>query len=266
MVSWSGGHKQAKVYFFREEGELSGPAVNVFVDGNYLASVLDGGYRAAIVCSTGDQVLPSFTRNTSFADRDTGVDYNFAAGETAYVKITAGNQGEPIFQRVDVAEGQRAIGRLRRQTQTLPRVRDVRTCEKAVLEKITLEAHSLFKFDKWDYKNMLPEGKEEIANVGEKIRSNQVKISDIKVVGYTDPRGSNAYNVGLSQRRAMTVKKALQSAGVNVPITTEGLGERNLVVRGCLKKHRSNRKARMSCDQPNRRVEIIIYGTRSRSK
>ncbi len=265
------GDRQAKVYFYREQGSINGPAVNVFVDGDYLASILDGGYREATVCSTGEQLLPSFTKNTGFADRDTGVDYNFVAGETAYIKIVSDQQGQPIFQRVEAAEGAAAINNLAQQTQTLPRTKPNRVCkqkviERIVLEKFNLQASSLFKFDRSDYANMLPKGKQEIQKVGQIITSGKFNISDIKVVGYTDPMGTEAYNMALSKRRAATVKQALKSAGVNYPIMAEGLGERNLLVRDCLQKHGKNRKARMACDQPNRRVEIIIYGTKKKKE
>lgn len=254
------GDKQSRVVFMREEGAVNGPAVNVFVDGDYLASLLGGGYRAAVVCSHGDLVLPSFSRNNRFADRDTGVDYNFVTGETAYVKVVSDAVGQPIFQRVSVQEGEEMLSSLKQETQTLPRVKDNRLCDKAVLEKFTLQAHSLFKFDKSDYRNMLPKGREEINALGEVFKKGQAQITSVKVVGYTDPMGSRAYNLALSDRRAQTVKKALQVAGVQANIETEGLGEANLLVRNCLEKNRHNRTQRMRCDQPNRRVEIIVYG------
>ncbi len=257
------GDKQSTVYFYREKDAFEGPAVNVFVDGDYLASVLDGGYRAAVVCSSGDRILPSFTRNTSFADRDTGVDYNFVTGETEYVKIMVNNQHQPIFQRVSKEEGEHAVSQLKQETQTLPRVKDNRLCDKAILDKFTLQAHSLFKFNKSSYKDMLQKGREEIQEIGRKINLGIVDIKEIKVVGYTDPMGSPAYNEALSKRRAKTVREALLKAGVKANIVMEGLGERNLLVRDCLKKYPKNRKQRMLCDQPNRRVEIIIYGNRS---
>ncbi len=256
------GDKQSRVYFYREKGAFSGPAVNVFVDGDYLASILDGGYREAIVCSTGERILPSFTKNVGFADRDSGIDYNFITGETSYIKVSLGENNLPIFERVEPAIGQEAVNQLAQETQTLPRIKPNRLCNKAVLEKVTLEAHSLFKFDRWDYANMLPKGREEIKRVGEKIKEYGIQVDEVKVVGYTDPMGTNKYNLTLSKHRAATVKKALQSAGVTSPIVAEGLGERNLLVRGCSKKHGKNRKARMACDQPNRRVEIILYGTK----
>ncbi len=259
------GDKQATVYFYREKGAFVGPAVNVFVDGDYLASIKEGGYRATLVCSTGERIFPSFTKNTGFADRDTGIDYNFEVGTVSYVKILLNKAGLPVFLRVSENEGKQAIGRLAQQTQTLPRVKDNRSCRtEVVMEKITLGAHSLFKFDKSSYQDMLAKGKREIQEVANKINSGQFKVKHIKVVGYTDPMGNDTYNQRLSEHRAGTVKQALQAAGVTVPIASEGLGERNLLVRDCLPKYGKNRKARMQCDQPNRRVEIMIYGVNSR--
>ncbi len=255
------GDKQSTVYFYREKASAGvDTAINVFVDGDYLASLLKGGYRAAVICSTGERLLPSFTRNTSFADRDTGIDYNFNVGETAYVKVLEDAQGLPVFQRVSNEEGASAVRSLRQQTQTLPRVKPNKLCDTPVVEKITLQAHSLFKFDKSSYRDMLPEGKQEIADVAEKIKAGQFRIDSIKVIGYTDPMGSERYNIALSKRRAATIKSALQSAGINVPIQSQGLGKSNLLVRDCLQKYKNNAQQRMACDQPNRRVEIIIYG------
>ncbi len=257
------GDKQATVYFYREKGAIDGPAVNVFIDGDYLASVLDGGYRAGVICSTGERLPPNFTTNKRFADRDTGVDYNFEAGKVHYVKIVLDDHKRPVFQRVSVQEGARAVRGLRQETQTLPRVKDNRLCNAAVLEKVTLDAGSLFKFDKSDYGNMLAEGKEQIKEVGRRINEeNQMKIKAIKVDGYTDPMGSDDYNLSLSRRRAQTVKAALKAAGVRVPIEAQGFGESNLIVRDCLKRFGKDRKQRMACDQVNRRVEIILYGNR----
>lgn len=258
------GDKQSRIIFMREEGAVDGPAVNVFVDGDYLASLRSGGYRSAVVCSQGDRILPSFSRNDRFADRDTGVDYNFTTGETAYIKVLSDANGQPIFQRIPEEIGKSALASLKKETQTHPRVKDNRLCEKQVLDKITLQAHSLFKFDKSDYRNMLPKGRAEITALGEQFKKKKSRITEIKVVGYTDPMGSSEYNLELSKRRAQTVKKALQVAGVQSSIKTEGLGEANLLIRGCSDKHKGNRVLRMKCDQPNRRVEIILYGNKSR--
>ncbi len=253
------GDKQATVYFFREKDSFSGNAVNVFVDRDYLASILNGGYRAAVICSSGDKLLASFSRNDIFADRDSGIDYNFYPGSTSYVRVQLNDKGEPVFHRVSKEYGEKIIKELKQETQTLPRVKNNRLCKAGMLEKITLSAHSLFKFDKYDYKNMLPKGKEEILEVARKIKANKIKIKEISVVGYTDPMGTEQYNEKLSQRRANTVKQALINAGIETKISAKGLGEQNLIVKDCLKKYPNQTTKRKSCDQINRRVEIIFY-------
>ncbi|MDF3019261.1 MAG: hypothetical protein K0Q92_564 [Steroidobacteraceae bacterium] len=48
----------------------------------------------------------------------------------------------------------------------------------------------------------------------------------IEVAGHTDSRGSDAYNLDLSSRRAATVLKFLQDGGVANALTSRGYGER----------------------------------------
>lgn len=258
------GDKQSRVVFMREAGAVSGPAINVFVDGSYLTSLLDGGYRSAVVCSSGEQILATVNTNKGFARRDTGIDYNFVTGETAYVKVAMNAKGQLVFQRMQAAEGEALKETLKQQTQTLPRVKANKLCQATVLEKVTLQAHSLFKFDKYNYNNMLPKGRRTIKELGARINNSAVTVDAVKVVGYTDPVGAKSYNLALSKRRADTVKAALKKAGVKAEINAQGLGESNLLVRGCGKKFKGKRKARIACDQPNRRVEIILYGNKKK--
>lgn len=254
------GNNEVRVYFLREKGMIDeSKTVNVYVNGDYLASLKDGGERMAVLCSNGDKLEIGVSSSQHFIDRKNGVDYNFEVGKEHYIRV-AMDGDKPVFQRLDEEQGKDLLATLDEETQTTPRTHKAKACKKAVLGKITLQAHSLFKFDKSDYKNMLPKGREEIKDVGNKLNTGEATISDVKVIGYTDPQGSESYNVALSNRRAETVKKALQAAGVAVPIATEGLGEKNLVVLNCASKYKGNRKARMECDQPNRRVEIVLYG------
>ncbi|MBS9783201.1 MAG: OmpA family protein [Pasteurella sp.] len=254
------GDKQSKVYFFRESGAFEGPAVNVFVDGDYFVSLLDGSYRASLVCSTGEKLLATFSRKYGFAARDTGIDYNFVTGTTEYIKIILNDKNQPIFQRVSEDEGLHTIQYLRRASQTLSRVKNNRFCSQPVLGKLTLESGSLFKFGGAGYQDILEQGRKEIEALGDKLNSDKYKITSIKVMGYTDPIGSAKYNLTLSQRRAETVKEALLSAGVKTKIDLIGLGEKNLIVRDCAKQFPKSKKQRIACNQPNRRVEVVVYG------
>lgn len=70
------------------------------------------------------------------------------------------------------------------------------------------------------------------------------------VEGHTDSRGTDAYNLGLSQRRANSVARVLKSAlGEQVQIEGVGKGESRPVDRNDTDKGRA----------ANRRVELKIY-------
>ncbi len=250
---------QARVFFYRED-DSSGLPIKVFVDRDYLTSILKNSYKPANICSTGDLLSLGFSHNLKFVNRDMGVDYNFVAGKTHYVKIILDDKKQPVFQRVSEEEGQKVISKLKEVTHTISRVKNDRVCHKAVLKKIILGSNLLFKFNKANYSSLLVEGQKEIQRISKQIDSENSHITDIKIIGYADPMGNDRYNQVLSERRAKTVKDALQFSNKNINIEYQGLGEKNLVARNCLAKFRKDRKKRIACDQPNRRVEIILYG------
>jgi OOP family OmpA-OmpF porin len=72
---------------------------------------------------------------------------------------------------------------------------------------------------------------------------------NVDIVGYTDSIGTAKYNQGLSNRRAATVKKYMESKGVAASrMNTKGMGEKDPVA--------SNKTAAGRAE--NRRVEIVI--------
>jgi outer membrane protein OmpA-like peptidoglycan-associated protein len=71
----------------------------------------------------------------------------------------------------------------------------------------------------------------------------------VLIEGYTDDVGSEAFNLGLSERRAASVKNALLAAGVSpLRIATIGYGEARPIASNSTPEGR----------QMNRRVEIVI--------
>lgn len=78
---------------------------------------------------------------------------------------------------------------------------------------------------------------------------NEYEDRRLEIKGYTDATGSDTYNLGLSERRAQTVKDALVERGVDPNrITTEGYGEQSPVASNDTSTGR----------QQNRRVEILV--------
>ncbi len=115
-----------------------------------------------------------------------------------------------------------------------------------VYTKHTLSATALFDFDKAVLK---PEGKKSIHDIDADIQSSESKVIDIKVVGYTDSIGTEAYNEQLSVRRANAVKDYMVSEGVDPGIIdVNGMGEADPVASNATAAGRAQ----------NRRVEISV--------
>jgi OmpA-OmpF porin, OOP family len=125
-------------------------------------------------------------------------------------------------------------------------------------ETFVLLADALFKFDRSGRDEMLPGGKERLAEIAQKLKSYQ-SISNITISGHTDRLGTESYNDPLSQRRATTVLNYLGSLGVRADATQAvGKGESEPVTKNCSDK--LPRQQLIICLQPDRRVTIEVTG------
>lgn len=123
-----------------------------------------------------------------------------------------------------------------------------------VTETWTLSAAALFDFDK---SNIRPEGRAELTEFARMVKAGKAQdiknVSGLTIVGHTDSRGSEAYNQGLSERRANAVRNFLIEQGIDASImTARGDGELNPTATNDTNEGR----------QQNRRVEISITGER----
>jgi len=120
-----------------------------------------------------------------------------------------------------------------------------------VSEKVTFAADAFFDFNKSDLK---PEGKAKLDDLVGKMGG--INLEVIIAVGHTDAIGGDAYNQKLSVRRADAVKNYLTSKGVEKNrVYTEGKGEKQPVADNKTSEGRAK----------NRRVEIEVVGTRTKS-
>lgn len=130
--------------------------------------------------------------------------------------------------------------------------------EKAAFVPITLQAETLFDFDK---SVLHADGKRQLDDevVGKMKEYPQVEV--VLVTGHADRIGTDAYNQKLSQRRADAVKDYLVSQGVeNNRIETAAKGESEPVV-SCDEvkgKVSGKNKKLVECLQPNRRVMVEV--------
>lgn len=120
---------------------------------------------------------------------------------------------------------------------------DVRRSGDALV--IRLPADVTFAFDKSDIQGRFYGPLERFA---ETIRA--YPASDIEVIGHTDSVGSDAYNLGLSERRGRSVADFLVAQGIDpARLVVEGMGETEPVASNATVEGRA----------ANRRVELILH-------
>lgn len=130
--------------------------------------------------------------------------------------------------------------------------------EKAAFVPITLQAETLFDFDK---SFIRADGKKKLDDevVGKMKQYPQVEV--VLVTGHADRIGTETYNQKLSQRRADAVKAYLVEQGIDAKrVETDAKGESEPVV-SCddVKGKVSGKNSKLvECLQPNRRVMVEV--------
>lgn len=124
----------------------------------------------------------------------------------------------------------------------------VRTAESADEVKVTLAADVLFRFDK---ASLSPKARSRIDEVIARVRAASPAL--VVVDGYTDAKGSSAYNVRLSRRRAQAVASVLRRGGAP-RLIVKGHGEADPVAANTNKDGSDNPEGRAR----NRRVTITF--------
>ncbi len=119
--------------------------------------------------------------------------------------------------------------------------------------QINLSSDVLFDFDKAELK---PEADSELQKAADIIRQKGKGL--IMISGYTDSKGTDAYNKRLSLARAQAVKNWFEAQGLHQNYQTEGLGAANPVAPNTNDDGSDNPEGRAK----NRRVEIIVNKTK----
>jgi len=129
-------------------------------------------------------------------------------------------------------------------------------------EKVTTASSVNFDFDRYVIR---PDARGQLDDMVGKLRN--VNLEVIIAVGHADRIASENYNQKLSEERANAVKGYLTDKGVSPQLVkAEGKGESQPVT-DCRKMgpERANNRKLVECLQPDRRVEIEVFGTRETS-
>jgi outer membrane protein OmpA-like peptidoglycan-associated protein len=175
-----------------------------------------------------------------------------AISQTDYVKAADGTQTKVlglVFQVEDIGGKVEDVGG--KVTDIGGKVAALAVKETPLEIRIDLAADVLFDFDK---STLLPKARQTLHKAAGIIQDKAKGA--VRIEGYTDAKGSDAYNQKLSERRANSVKDwfANKEGLHKVRFTTQGFGPKNPVA--------PNKKPDGSDDpagrQKNRRVVIII--------
>lgn len=113
--------------------------------------------------------------------------------------------------------------------------------------KITFDSGLMFDFDSY---TLTAGTKENLTGLAKTL--NKYPDTNILIEGHTDKKGTEKYNMNLSQQRARSVATYMEQLNVqNSRITTNGYGELQPVSEN---------------DQQNRRVEVAIYANEKMKK
>ncbi len=126
-------------------------------------------------------------------------------------------------------------------------------------------ANVLFNFDKRDMPNVRAYTKDQLDTLIAQVKAGNVNISSIKLVGHADrlnSTGDATYNTKLSQDRVETIKSYMTSNGVPASVLSTEFKADSVQIEACTKSKFASTAELQECLLPNRRVEVLVTGTR----
>ncbi len=118
-------NRLSSIVVFRPLNKVKGPAVNLFIDGEYHASVLPGAYTQASFCAGTHNFSVAYTNVLTKYKEKTRVDHKnvFMRNTITYYKIYQGNKGKLHMQLLDEDKALAHIKKLPpRQKHTISRI------------------------------------------------------------------------------------------------------------------------------------------------
>lgn len=238
--------------------------LNIFINRSYHSSLYPEHQAVALSLCPGKstvQVAPGGNRTRLATNGGSGevATSDLQAGIIYYYQITFDDGGKPVGRWVNAEHARMVLENMNVQTHTVSRVSEKDKCPASIY---TLNASALFHLAKYDVQGLLPGAEKNLQNLTRQITDDFKIITKIAVKGYADPMGAERDNLNLSQLRAKTVAEKLIAAGLpDEHLVIQGMGSTSLIINSC--KDLKDRRAVIQCNQPNRRVEVEVYGIKS---
>lgn len=267
--------QQAQVVFFRKAASNSTARVepaHIYIDGVFHTALKPDMFTRfcmptgshSIEAHIGD--APKFVAKAQQATR-----VSLQGGKTYFVAVSENCSGDPV--PMPRAEAEQLLQGAVEQRRFVNRSSTVVSCQEEVQPvkeeapepkkqepvSFTLSGDVLFDFGRSDYASITSRGRDELGKVAQQVREySSSPVSRVTVRGHADPIGSVQGNLLLSEQRASTIARVLSEEGISAErMRFEGVGSAEPVV-SCPTS--GPKEARVSCNAPNRRVEISVAG------
>lgn len=256
------GADQVQVVYYRQlEGVQRRGGAHVYVDREFQASLLPGGYTrfclAPGVHTLGAYIGDAPQYNGKSTDLYQAL---LQGGTTYYLRVREDQSTFPLPVKREEAERQLVNGRA--QVHALSRASAVEACRHFDFIEDTdrfkhyqLSSDVLFAFGKSGYQDISSTGRSALRGWINELQRDDVQIQHISVLGHTDPLGDEARNQLLGLQRADSVRQVLIEQGLAESIiSAESRGNRELLVHSCY----GPLPKQIACYAPNRRVELRV--------
>lgn len=114
--------RYSRVIFARGDSHTEDEAINIYVNGEYLASLLAQGAASVQLCQGSNKLLASYTDiKKRYLDKQSeGQHYSIPAEKISYFQIEKNSQGSPIFRKITSEQFENM--QINKQRHTLSRV------------------------------------------------------------------------------------------------------------------------------------------------
>jgi OOP family OmpA-OmpF porin len=267
--------EQTRVYVYRSNQAPNASPVNIYLNGQYHASLLRGGFTEFCAAPGAVNIKAALddASKLHMSKLDSGQRLDLKAGQTIFLKVDESTLPAIGLLSGTAAQTKAEMESTRRQIHTISRAKAALTCgQPAAVAVVTptpapkppapreyaLETDALFEFGKAEIR---ASGYNAIESLMQRLLQDFSSVERVRVVGYTDPIGSAAFNKKLSQQRADVVARQIASRNIRIErgIHAEGRGPIELVKMGCGNTPTPENK---TCHAPNRRVMVVITGAR----
>ena len=267
--------EQTRILVYRHNQGPNALPVNIYLNGQYHASLLRGGYTEFCAAPGAVNIKAALDDASRLhaSKLDAGQRLVLNAGQTVFLKVDESTSPVIGLLSGTAAQTKAEIEGTRRQIHTISRAKAALTCGQPAAVAVVappptpkppapreyaLETDALFEFGKAEIR---ASGYNAIETLMQRLLQDFSSVERIRVVGYTDPIGSAAFNKKLSQQRADVVARQIVSRNIPIErgIDAEGRGPIELVKTGCGNTPTPENKI---CHAPNRRVMVVITGAR----